>query len=74
MDNDTIMILLGFVVTLASVLAPIIKLNVTLTKLDMSIQALSTTIENNTKQIEIHEHRLNEYDIKFAKLESRRDK
>lgn len=64
MDNTSIMLLLGFGVSLITIITPIIKLNTSITKLDVTLKNINETVDKNDRKTEDHE-------IRIVKLEER---
>lgn len=70
MDN-TIMTILGFVVSMISVVAVIVRLNSTITKLNVTMQVLTKQMENSQKdRSKIHE-KLNDHETRISILENK---
>ena len=60
MNDTTIIILLGFVATIITIVTPIIKLNGSITKLNVTIDMLVKNMEKNDCDINDHDKRLAE--------------
>lgn len=64
MNDTSIMVLIGFIGGLIAVITPIIKLNNSITKLDVTLKNINETVNKNDKKTEDHE-------IRIVKLEER---
>ena len=71
MDNNSIMLFLGFIGSMIPIFIVIVKLNSTITKLNITIQILNKQMENSMKdRIEIHTQ-LNNHETRIAILEAK---
>ena len=71
MDNNSIMLFLGFIGSMIPIFTVIVKLNSTITKLNITIQILIKQMENSMKdRIEIHTQ-LNNHETRIAILEAK---
>jgi hypothetical protein len=71
MDNNSIMLFLGFIGSMIPIFTVIVKLNSTITKLNITIQILNKQMENSMKdRIEIHTQ-LNNHETRIAILEAK---
>lgn len=71
MDNNSIMLFLGFIGSMIPIFTVIVKLNSTITKLNITIQILNKQMENSMKdRIEIHTQ-LNNHETRIAILETK---
>lgn len=71
MDNNSIMLFLGFIGSMIPIFTVIVKLNSTITKLNITIQILNKRMENSMKdRIEIHTQ-LNNHETRIAILEAK---
>ena len=71
MDNNSIMLFLGFIGSMIPIFTVIVKLNSTITKLNITIQILNKQMENSMKdRIEIH-RQLNNHETRIAILEAK---
>lgn len=71
MDNNTIMLIVGFIGSLIPIFTVIVKLNSTITKLNITIQVLNKQMENSMKdRTEIHSQ-LNNHETRIAILEAK---
>lgn len=71
MDNNTIMLIVGFIGSLIPIFTVIVKLNSTITKLNITIQVLNKQMENSMKdRTEIHTQ-LNNHETRIALLEAK---
>lgn len=69
MDNNTIMLIVGFIGSLIPIFTVIVKLNSTITKLNITIQVLNKQMENSLKdRTEIHTQ-LNNHETRISILE-----
>ena len=72
MDNNTIMLIVGFIGSMIPIFTVIVKLNSTITKLNLTIQVLSKQMENSQKdRTEIHTQ-LNNHETRISILENER--
>lgn len=72
MDNNTIMLIVGFIGSMIPIFTVIVKLNSTITKLNLTIQVLNKQMENSQKdRTEIHTQ-LNNHETRISILESER--
>ena len=62
MDNTSILLLLGFVGSLIAIMTPIIKLNASITKLNV-------TLDNTNKVVGKIDDKINDHEIRIVKLE-----
>ncbi len=58
MSGETFFVLLGYVVTLIAVMTPIIKLNSSITKLNVTMEATNKIVGKIDDKVENHEIRL----------------
>lgn len=71
MDNNTIMLIVGFISSMLPIFTVIVKLNSTITKLNITIQVLNKQMENSLKdRTEIHTQ-LNNHETRIAILEAK---
>lgn len=71
MDNNSIMLTVGFIGSMIPIFAVIVKLNSTITKLNITIQVLNKQMENSMKdRTEIHSQ-LNNHETRIAILEAK---
>lgn len=71
MENNTIMLIMGFIGSMIPIFTVIVKLNSTITKLNITIQILNKQMENSMKdRTEIHTQ-LNNHETRIAILEAR---
>ena len=71
MDNNSIMLILGFIGSMIPIFTVIVKLNSTITKLNITIQVLNKQMENSMKdRTKIHTQ-LNNHEIRIALLEAK---
>ena len=71
MDNNTIMLIVGFIGSMIPIFTVIVKLNSTITKLNLTIQVLNKQMENSQKdRTEIHTQ-LNNHETRIAILEAK---
>lgn len=56
--NDSIIVIVGLIVSLITIITPIIKLNTNITKLNMAVVSLNESMEDVLIKIENHEKRL----------------
>lgn len=71
MENNTIMLIVGFIGSLIPIFTVIVKLNSTITKLNITIQVLNKQMENSLKdRTEIHTQ-LNNHETRIAILEAK---
>ena len=71
MDNNTIMLIVGFIGSMIPIFTVIVKLNSTITKLNITIQVLNKQMENSMKdRTEIHTQ-LNNHETRIAILEAK---
>ncbi len=72
MDNNTIMLIIGFVGAMIPIVTVIVKLNSTITKLNVTMQVLNKQMENSQKdRTEIHSQ-LNNHETRISILENER--
>ncbi len=72
MDDNTIMLILGFIGSMIPIFTVIVKLNSTITKLNVTIQILNKQMENSQKdRTEIH-NQLNNHETRISILERER--
>ena len=72
MDNNTIMLIVGFIGSMIPIFTVIVKLNSTITKLNLTIQVLNKQTENSQKdRTEIHTQ-LNNHETRISILENER--
>ena len=72
MDNNTIMLIVGFIGSMMPIFTVIVKLNSTITKLNLTIQVLNKQMENSQKdRTEIHTQ-LNNHETRISILENER--
>ena len=72
MDNNTIMVIIGFVGSMIPIVTVIVKLNSTITKLNVTMQVLNKQMENSQKdRTEIHSQ-LNNHETRISILENER--
>ena len=70
MDNNTIMLIVGFIGSMIPIFTVIVKLNSTITKLNLTIQVLNKQMENSQKdRTEIHTQ-LNNHETRISILEN----
>ncbi len=62
MDNTSILLLVGFVGSLIAIMTPIIKLNASITKLNV-------TLDNTNKVVGKIDDKINDHEIRIVKLE-----
>lgn len=74
MENSTILILCGFVVTLIGIMTPIIKLNSSITKLNTMMENISCGLKEGKEKQEKTEEILQEHNLRIDRLEQRRKK
>ena len=68
MDNNTIMLIVGFIGSMIPIFTVIVKLNSTITKLNLTIQVLNKQMENSQKdRTEIHTQ-LNNHETRIATM------
>lgn len=73
--NDTLIIsLIGFVATLLPIFGVVIKVNSTLTKLNISIECLSKQMEDSGKDRQTIHLTLNNHETRISLLEGRESK
>lgn len=65
MDGTSFFILLGYIVTLIAVMTPIIKLNSSITKLNVTMEATNKIVGKIDDKVENHE-------IRIVRLEERK--
>ena len=71
MENNTIMLIVGFIGSMIPIFAVIVKLNSIITKLNLTIQVLNKQMENSMKdRTEIHTQ-LNNHETRIAILEAK---
>lgn len=71
MNNNSIMLILGFIGSMIPIFTVIVKLNSTITKLNITIQILNKQMENSLKdRTEIHTQ-LNNHETRIAILEAK---
>ena len=71
MENNTIMLIIGFIGSMIPIFTVIVKLNSTITKLNVTIQILNKQMENSVKdRTEIHTQ-LNNHETRIALLEEK---
>lgn len=71
MDNNSIMLILGFIGSMIPIFTVIVKLNSTITKLNITIQILNKQMENSMKdRTEMHAQ-LNNHETRIAILEAK---
>ena len=71
MDNNTIMLIVGFISSMIPIFTVIVKLNSTITKLNITIQVLNKQMENSMKdRTEMHTQ-LNNHETRIAILEAK---
>lgn len=69
MENNTIMLIIGFIGSMIPIFTVIVKLNSTITKLNVTIQILNKQMENSVKdRTEIHTQ-LNDHETRISILE-----
>lgn len=72
MDNNTIMLIVGFIGSMIPIFTVIVKLNSTITKLNLTIQVLNKQMETSQKdRTEIHTQ-LNNHETRISILENER--
>lgn len=72
MNNDTIMLILGFIGSMIPIFTVIVKLNSTITKLNVTIEVLNSQMETSQKdRIEIH-NQLNNHETRLSIIENER--
>ena len=72
MDNNTIMLIIGFIGSMLPIFTVIVKLNSTITKLNVTMQVLNNQMENSQKdRTEIHSQ-LNNHETRISILENER--
>ena len=72
MENNTIMLIIGFVGSMIPIVTVIVKLNSTITKLNITMQVLNKQMENSQKdRTEIHSQ-LNNHETRISILENER--
>lgn len=69
MDNNTIILFLGFIVTLISVMTPIIKLNSSITKLNATIDTLDKNMAKSQEDIKELNDTTNNHETRITVLE-----
>ena len=62
MDNTSILLLVGFIGSLIAIMTPIIKLNSSITKLNV-------TLDNTNKVVSKIDDKINDHEIRLVKLE-----
>ena len=71
MDNNTIMLILGFIGSMIPIFTVIVKLNSTITKLNTTIEVLTEQMKFSQKdRNKIHEQ-LNDHETRISILESK---
>ena len=71
MDNNSIMLILGFIGSMIPIFTVIVKLNSTITKLNTTIEVLTEQMKFSQKdRNKIHEQ-LNEHETRISILESK---
>ena len=69
MENNTIMLIIGFIGSMIPIFTVIVKLNSTITKLNLTIQVWNKQMENSQKdRTEIHTQ-LNNHETRISILE-----
>lgn len=58
MENNSIILLLGFIGSMIAIITPIIKLNTSITKLNVTLENMNETVTKNDKRVDDHEVRL----------------
>lgn len=72
MDNNSIMLLLGFIGAMIPIITVIVKLNSTITKLNVTITVLSEQMKTSqADRSDIHTQ-LNDHETRITVLEERR--
>jgi len=69
MDNNTIMILLGFVVAMIGIMTPVIKLNKTITEFSCAIAELRQLLSGTTDAVDKQGEQLKDHENRIVKLE-----
>lgn len=71
MDNNTIMLIVGFISSMIPIFTVIVKLNSTITKLNTTIEVLTEQMKFSQKdRNKIHEQ-LNDHETRISILESK---
>lgn len=65
MDGTSFFILLGYIVTLIAVMTPIVKLNSSITKLNVTMEATNKIVGKIDDKVEDHE-------VRIVRLEERK--
>lgn len=72
MDNNTIMLIVGFIGSMIPIFTVIVKLNSTITKLNVTMQTLNTQMQNSVKDRERIHTQLNNHETRISILENER--
>ena len=71
-DNNTIMLIIGFIGSMIPIFTVIVKLNSTITKLNVTIQVLNKQMENSQKDRNVIHEQLNNHETRISILENER--
>ena len=69
MDNNTIMLIIGFVGSMIPIVTVIVKLNSTITKLNVTIGVLNKQMDVSQKDREKIHNQLNDHETRISLLE-----
>lgn len=71
-ENNTIMLIIGFIGSMIPIFTVIVKLNSTITKLNVTMQTLNTQMQNSMKDRERIHTQLNNHETRISILENER--
>jgi hypothetical protein len=71
-ENSTILILCGFVVTLIGIMTPIIKLNSSITKLNTMMENINCGLREGKEKQEKTDEVLQDHNIRIDRLEHKK--
>ena len=74
MENNTIMLLLGFIGSMIPIITVIVKLNGTITKLNTTMQVLTEQMKDSKKDRDGIHSQLNNHETRITVLERERGK
>lgn len=69
MENNSIIILMGFIGTLITVITPIIKLNSSITKLNVTIDNINSSLTKCSTKIDEQEKTISDHNLRIDRLE-----
>ncbi len=70
-ENNSLIIFLGFIGTLIGVMTPIIKLNSSITKLNTTIDTLDKNMTKSQSDIKEHDEKIQNHETRITVLEKR---